>query len=49
VISAGVLGSQPGTWGFRFNGPVIGFAVTEESAPGVVASANDPLLVGRFA
>ncbi|MFZ4585384.1 MAG: anti-sigma factor domain-containing protein [Acidimicrobiia bacterium] len=48
VISAGVLGREPGTWGFRFDGPVEGFALTEELAPGVVASAHDPIAIGNI-
>lgn len=48
VISAGVLGSRPGLAPFHFTGPVVGFVVTEEAAPGVVSSSNPALLAGTF-
>lgn len=46
VISAGVLGRRPGVTAFHFTGPVIGFVVTEEQAPGVVSSNSPALLQG---
>jgi anti-sigma-K factor RskA len=46
VISAGVLGSNPRTMGFQFEGPVQSFVVTEEDAPGVVSSEQPPFLAG---
>jgi anti-sigma-K factor RskA len=49
VISAGVLGADPGAAGFRVDGPVEGFAVTIEQAGGVEESANDPIAIGTLA
>jgi hypothetical protein len=49
VISAGVLGADPGAAGFRVDGPVEGFAVTIEQAGGVEESANDPVAIGTLA
>ncbi|HEX5095574.1 MAG TPA: anti-sigma factor, partial [Acidimicrobiia bacterium] len=49
VISAGVLGNDPGAAGFRIDGPVEGFAVTIEQAGGVEESANDPIAIGSLA
>lgn len=40
VISAGVLGSDPKAAAFRAAGPVHGFVVTVEHAPGVVTSTQ---------
>lgn len=48
AISAGVLGSSPVTVPFRFSGPAIGFAVTDEARPGVVSSSQSPVVVGTF-
>ncbi len=45
VVSAGVLGPDPGLAPFQVAGDVALFAVTEESAGGVAASANTPLAV----
>lgn len=45
VVSAGVMGSDPGISPFQVNGDVVGFAITEEVAGGVVSSENDPLWV----
>lgn len=45
VISAGVLGPDPGVSPFQVTGNVAGFAITEEVAGGVVASVNDPVAV----
>jgi hypothetical protein len=45
-ISAGTLGVEPKVAAFHVSGPVTGFAVTEEQAPGVVASNNPPILIG---
>ncbi len=46
VISAGVLGSEPGVSPFQVDGPVAGFALTVEMAGGVVSSDQDPLALG---
>ena len=46
VISAGVLGADPGVAAFKVAGPVVGFAITDEVAPGVVTSDQAPLLQG---
>ena len=46
AISAGVLGRDPRVAGFRFSGPVNGFAVTKEKAPGVVSSSQKPEATG---
>ena len=48
AISAGVLGASPATVPFRFSGPAIGFAVTDEQRPGVVSSTQAPVVVGTF-
>lgn len=48
AISVGVLGREPATVAFRSSGPVIGFAVTEEEAPGVVSSEQQPVVAGTF-
>ncbi len=45
-ISAGTLGVQPRAAAFQVSGRVGGFAVTEEQAPGAVASKNPPVLIG---
>lgn len=45
-ISAGVLGPSPSVAPFRFAGDVVGLAVTEEVAGGVVASQNQPVASG---
>lgn len=41
VISAGVLGNQPGPSVFTWSGEVVGLALTREVAGGVVSSAGD--------
>lgn len=46
AISAGVLGPDPEVTAFRVRGPVLGFAITEEQAPGVVSSANPAVAEG---
>jgi anti-sigma-K factor RskA len=46
AISAGVLGRDPGVAAFNVPGPVVGFAITDEAAPGVASSRNSPLLQG---
>lgn len=46
-ISVGVLGTKPVPTGFKAAGEAWGFAITEEVAGGVVATANNPLVVGR--
>ena len=45
-ISAGVLGPSPSVAPFRFAGDVVGLAITEEVAGGVVASENQPVASG---
>lgn len=45
-ISAGVLGPSPSVAPFRFAGDVVGLAITEEVAGGVVASQNQPVASG---
>ena len=47
VISAGVLGPDPGVTAFNVGGPVVGFAITDEVAPGVASSDNAPLVQGQ--
>lgn len=46
AISAGVLGPDPGVTAFRVQGPVVGFAITDERAPGVASSDNPPVVQG---
>jgi anti-sigma-K factor RskA len=48
-ISAGVLGPDPGVAAFRVQGPVVGFAVTDEQSPGVASSDNPALIQGAVA
>ncbi|MGD2061794.1 MAG: anti-sigma factor [Acidimicrobiia bacterium] len=45
VISAGVLGADPGPSTFTWTGGVSGFALTREVAGGVVSSAGDVVAV----
>jgi anti-sigma-K factor RskA len=45
VISAGVMGADPGISPFHVVGNIDGFAITEEAAGGVISSANDPVAV----
>jgi len=45
-ISLGVLGQNPEVSAFRMTGPVAAYAVTEETAGGVAASQNQPVIVG---
>jgi len=45
-ISLGVLGANPEVSAFRMTGPVLAYAVTEEAAGGVAATANQPVIVG---
>jgi len=47
-ISVGVLGSKLATAGFKAPPTSDGFALTSEAAGGVVASRNDPVVVGKF-
>jgi anti-sigma-K factor RskA len=49
AVSAGVLGSAPNLAAFTYNGQVVGFAVTDEAAPGVVSSTQKPVGVGNVA
>jgi anti-sigma-K factor RskA len=46
AISAAVLGPDPEVAAFRVRGPVVGFMITEERAPGVVSSANPAVVQG---
>jgi hypothetical protein len=46
AISVAVLGNDPGTASFTLVGPLDGFAITDEVAPGVDASANKPVAAG---
>ena len=46
-ISVGVLGAKPGQAGFKAAVDAWGFAITAETAGGVVATQNDPVVVGR--
>lgn len=48
AISVGLLGREPATVAFRSSGPVVGFAVTAEAAPGVVSSDQQPVVAGTF-
>jgi hypothetical protein len=45
-ISAGVLGISPKVAPFRVAGNIVGFAITDEVAGGVVASENQPVASG---
>jgi hypothetical protein len=45
-ISLGVFGDNPEVAAFRMTGPVVAFAVTEETSGGVSVSENKPLMVG---
>lgn len=45
VISAGVLGPDPDAAAFTVAGPVRGFALTVEEAPGVATSSQEPVAV----
>lgn len=47
-ISVGVLGPAPGPTGFKAAGDVSALAITREAAGGVVASDQDPVVVGRL-
>jgi hypothetical protein len=46
IISAGVLGPDPGVTAFRVRGPVLEFMITEEHAPGVATSVNPAVAQG---
>ncbi len=48
-ISVGVLGTKPSQTGFKAAADAWGFAITAEKAGGVVATQNDPVVVGRRA
>jgi anti-sigma-K factor RskA len=47
AISAGVLGRVPSAVAFHVAGAPSGFAITVENAPGVVASQQSPVAVGK--
>jgi hypothetical protein len=49
VISAGVLGAEPGAATFKTVGPVVGFALTVERAGGVTSSVETPVATGTVA
>ena len=49
VVSAGVLGPDPGVSAFRVRGPVQEFLITEEQAPGVAATVNPAVVRGPVA
>ncbi len=46
-ISVGVLGPEPGIVPFKMHGDVSALAITEEIAGGVVASRQDPVVLGQ--
>jgi anti-sigma factor RsiW len=46
TLSASVLGADPAVTAFRIPGPVLGFAITEERAPGAVTSGNPAVAQG---
>lgn len=46
IISAGVLGPDPGVTAFRVRGPVLEFLITEEAVPGVATSVNPAVARG---
>jgi anti-sigma-K factor RskA len=46
TISAGVLGNRPGVAAFEVRAPVVGFAITDEPAPGVASPTSPPLVQG---
>jgi hypothetical protein len=46
VVSAGVLGPDPGVSAFRVRGPVREFLITEEQAPGVATTVNPAIVRG---
>jgi hypothetical protein len=48
LVSVAVLGADPGTMAFDVDGYSL-LAITEEEAPGVVQSANDPVVAGELA
>jgi anti-sigma-K factor RskA len=45
-VSLGILGRWPRVVSFRVAAPVEGFAITEELAPGVEITRNDPIAIG---
>jgi len=45
-ISAAVLGPDPGVTAFRVQGPVAGFAITDEQSPGAVSPSNPAMIQG---
>ncbi len=47
-ISVGLLGSEPAPAAFVASGPVAALAITDEVAGGVVASLQQPVVVGEF-
>jgi hypothetical protein len=46
-LSAGVLGPDPGVSAFRVEGPVTGFAITDEPSPGAASPGSRPLVQGN--
>lgn len=49
VVSVGVLGRSPGVMAFNADATVMGFAVTEEDAPGVNRSIQSAMIEGWLA
>ncbi len=49
IISAGVLGSDPGTFAFMSTTSVTALAITVEKSGGVVSSTNAAVASGKFA
>lgn len=49
IVSAGVLGNDPGTIAFNASGDLTALAVTVEKAGGVVSSTNTAVASGKFA
>lgn len=47
LVSIAVLGRDPGVISFDYVGYAV-LAITEEAAPGVVRSVNDPVVAGRL-
>ena len=43
VVSAGLLGNNPDVVQFRAEGDIVGMAISNETAGGVVVSENDPV------
>ncbi|HEX9506049.1 MAG TPA: anti-sigma factor, partial [Acidimicrobiia bacterium] len=48
MISAGVLGRNPGVTAFRVTVPIIGFEVTDEANPGAQIPSPTPVVAGQM-